>query len=294
MSDRRGQMLLMVSQNLFSILKYSPPQTLTELERAMVLSADESDSFRELASQAHKLTEEKFQEHMLGWQVHPERCPFLHAAATLIDHRGPEIQQQEQQAYHQLLRNRRVVIVGPALESQGKGLGAQIDAHDLVVRINFHWPVPEALHQDLGRRIDILYHCCNGDYPVSSLFDAAQGKLRFVCWQKNRESLILERFCLQNAIGSLDFSPLSHELAQKIGAVPQTGLAAIVHLLRSDLKQLTVIGFSFENDNYRAAAPSKGAEGKPWKHHQSQAQQTFVRALLRDEPRLVSDFSSPQ
>ena len=54
-----------------------------------------------------------------------------------------------------MLKGKSVAFVGMASNILGKGLGEEIDAHDIVYRTNM-FPIPEELQADYGKRCDIL------------------------------------------------------------------------------------------------------------------------------------------
>ena len=62
--------------------------------------------------------------------------------------------------FEQLVRGKRVVVVGPATHTVGAALGREVDSYDLVVRLNeaiAHMPFDRATRDDIGGRADIVY-----------------------------------------------------------------------------------------------------------------------------------------
>src|SRR5690606_15567982 len=60
--------------------------------------------------------------------------------------------------------------------------GRFIDAFDVVVRLNHAWPLPEALKDDIGSRIDVLYHNLNPDHQRFRRSDVIRMKQDGVKW----------------------------------------------------------------------------------------------------------------
>lgn len=60
--------------------------------------------------------------------------------------------------YYNFIRNKRVIIVGPAGYLRGQKKGDFIDEFDIVVRINRSFPLDMSDYEDLGKRTDIRYH----------------------------------------------------------------------------------------------------------------------------------------
>tara|TARA_Y100000034_G_C6860581_1_gene391603 strand:- start:221 stop:937 length:717 start_codon:yes stop_codon:yes gene_type:complete len=75
---------------------------------------------------------------------------------------------------------KRVAVVGGSPQVVGTGQGEYIDSHDIVVRVNCHWPCPQRFNpkievqKDIGWRTDFLFHngCTGG---TSSDIAALQG-----------------------------------------------------------------------------------------------------------------------
>ena len=88
----------------------------------------------------------------------------------------------------ELFRGMRVALVGPSRSIAGSGAGTAIEAFDLVVRMNHQWPVPVDLAADIGRRMDVLFHCCNGDYPVARFAIEAFGDTRIAFHEAGPEA----------------------------------------------------------------------------------------------------------
>ena len=65
--------------------------------------------------------------------------------------------------YSKYLKDKKVVVVGPAPSIIGAKGGKDIDSYDVVVRINKAIPIPSKLYEDIGSRCDILYNCLNAD-----------------------------------------------------------------------------------------------------------------------------------
>jgi hypothetical protein len=157
-----------------------------------------------------------------------------------------------------LLRGKNVALVGPSESTVGSGQGERIESRDLVVRMNFQWPVPPALQPDIGKRMDVLYHCCSGDIPIEGLFRDGFEATRFVCWQQGIASFELKTYCEREGVPHLDVSAVYSELLDSMQAFPSTGAAAIHHLLQQEIEELYVTGVSFFHDPYYAGYRGAG------------------------------------
>jgi hypothetical protein len=219
-------------------------------------------------------------------RAEPARDPFR-GLWRARQHRSAAAQARERAALAALVTDKRVVLVGPSISIVGSRAGAAIDACDVVVRMNFQWPVPAALIADAGARMDVLYHCCNGDFPVADLFVPEFARTRFVCWQANAESFWLEAQCLENGIQSLDVSSLYVELEGLLCTPPFTGTVAIEHLRRLPVAELHLAGITFGAEPYYAGYKGHGASATT--QHAVEPQLRFFRDVIARDPRVRLD-----
>jgi len=90
------------------------------------------------------------------------RVTNQHIYAAMCDIRNGSCQLDVDLEYEQLVKQKRVAIVGPAKTTLGTKQGPLIDSYDVVVRFNEaieHLPVTGSLADDIGTKADILY--CN-------------------------------------------------------------------------------------------------------------------------------------
>ncbi len=103
-----------------------------------------------------------------------------------------------------LVKNKSVIIVGPARTLQGQRQGVFIDSHDVVVRINDvleHFPPSAELAEDIGSRADIMY-CNQVILRKNILAEEGISQKRFL--QVCREAKVKSFVCTNN---SLNFDP---------------------------------------------------------------------------------------
>ena len=173
------------------------------------------------------------------------------------------ITKRNNQKFHKMINNKRVVICGPAPYLNNMKNGKNIDNYDTVVRVNRGHNLTKN-PQIFGNRTDILYHCLsenkeNGgkitndmynhfklivsafprlspkdrtSFPKGNIQQFRNFKQKF----KNKLSVIGKHFYLN--------------LEKKIGCRPNTGIIAILHILRHNPKELYLTGFTFFKDGY--------------------------------------------
>ena len=124
--------------------------------------------------------------------------------------------------FKSFLSGKRVALVGPASTLLGEGRGAFIDGHDVVVRLNHAWPLPEDLKKDVGSRIDVIYHNLNPNCQrirrrdIKSMHrDGVQWIVSTHPWRERRFRGRLLRFCRLNR-GLLRFRAIPGSLKRRM------------------------------------------------------------------------------
>lgn len=289
-ADRTLLLFTTLDRHLYAFLREAPPVTIAQVKRALRFTAAEMDGLETLRTRAQWMSRSAFEEYLAGAPGDSTHDPFRRLRQAQ-QHRSAAVQARDHAALAALIGGRRVALVGPASSSVGSDRGAAIEACDVVVRMNFQWPIPAALVADLGARMDVLYHCCNGDFPVADLFVPAFAQTRFVCWQANAESFWLEAHCMENGIPSLDVSSVYDDLEKRVGTLPFTGTVAIEHLLRFPIAELHLVGISFGTEPYYGGYKGHGAAALPGAAggHAVEPQLRYFREVLARDPRLHLD-----
>jgi hypothetical protein len=177
------------------------------------------------------------------------------------------------------LKDKEVIIVGPAPYLEGSNMGKLIDSFDVVVRIKSGYPIPNPLKKDIGTRIDLWYTNLKAEqnhlnsvtfeemeknnlktiifpYPIkyerNDVFKTSMIRLIGLMQHnfKSGVSSIQKHFKYRNKKCpfniSYDTSSLYFQNLEKIiGSRPTTGMLAIMDLLQYDIKKLQIIGFTF-------------------------------------------------
>jgi glycosyl transferase family 29 (putative sialyltransferase) len=164
-------------------------------------------------------------------------------------------------AYAQLVSGRTVAVVGPARTILGKSRGAQIDAHDLVVRFNdtFDLPSRPELAADIGTRTDILY--CNQVILQRALDRglAMPGVKHVVC-TNNSLSFSAEKDPRVAQPGRTPPVRIVHAASATLatwlrGNWARTGMVAILDLLSFDVARLFITGMTFYHGGGHLLSP---------------------------------------
>lgn len=155
--------------------------------------------------------------------------------------------------YSDFLKDKRVVIVGPAPSIIGSQQGKSIDDYDVVVRINKALPVPKTLYSDIGSKTDVLYNClnpapdCGGPHEI----DLWARSTKWVCspypeiypFDKDIRSFN-SKFNNEFNFRIFDKS-YYQELVSKLNCRPNSGILAILDILSFNPKEVYVTGFTF-------------------------------------------------
>jgi len=196
---------------------------------------------------------------------------------------------------NEMLKDKKVIIVGNAGYLQGKNNGALIDSFDIVVRMNFG--ITNIIKEDFGSKTDLLYNYLSDEMFTNEEYiqDLLKAKVK-------RIISVYHSYKAISFINILD-NRITHELIDKnffesikktMYKAPQTGTNAITHLLLSDLKQLNVIGFDYYKSGvYEGYRGLYGDEAKNVKinetDHNINAQIKYLFNLYLRDNRLVFD-----
>ncbi len=274
--------------NLYSYLHenlrtWSPGQTASYAAKCQ-LSRDETQALLVVTDLARRRSTKEFSSAL-------DAAPFNvkeHFPIELPSLSFDADQRSKRSRYRELLAGKRVVLVGPAQHPIGLKKGAEIESFDLVARLNFQWPVAKDFEPDLGSRLDILYHCCNGDFPIESLLVPELRNAKFVLAEQGVHSRRLARHCDGIGVHCLYTSDLYHGLKKKLGAPPSTGLIALMDILSQGVSELRVIGMTFGRTPYYPGYLGRGGQGGVWQHD-FPAEAKLVRELAKGDSRLMFD-----
>ena len=166
------------------------------------------------------------------------------------------------------LKNKTVALVGPASYMVGSKLGAQIDSHDIIVRLNRGIESIHEYRADVGLRTDILYSCLiekpgnAGQYNPENLIKEFNIKAVVAPPHSNFKG-ISHSTALHELVDNKKASILANlvplrivdhdfhnKLAIAVQCKPNTGFMAIYDLIRQGIDRLTIYGFSFYLDGF--------------------------------------------
>lgn len=212
-----------------------------------------------------------------------------------------------------IFAGKRVALVGPAPYLLGKGMSKKIDDFDVVCRIRDIRPKKEFL-ADLGSRTDVVfYNCATISVPhyEQRLKEAEEvlgdikmlicpvvkglGSDKWEKWADNFVSPVVENFSKVNKY-NIPFHwigiPNYRLLYNEIGAEPNSGMLGIKILLKYEVKELFITGFTFYAEGktvpkvYYPGYLLKGFEPPPetWNphggHNQKKQKNHFINHVL--------------
>ncbi len=151
--------------------------------------------------------------------------------------------------FENYVRNKNVILIGPAGYLQGKGLGKKFDKYDIIVRVK--WLQPEK--KDYGSRTDISYWYIVEKEHLRIFYDTNLLEANNVKWivpvryDKELVKLLSEKISTK-----VELYPktLIQTIKHNAFTAPTTGVSAIAHLLSMPIKSLTVVGMDFHSSGY--------------------------------------------
>lgn len=168
---------------------------------------------------------------------------------------------QNRYNYRNYLKGQRVVIVGPAPSILNSEQHDLIESYDVVVRLNRALPLPEKLKKDVGERTDVLYNCMNPSNECGGKIDIKvlkENGVKFLVspyapvQDEYRFKKDIEAYWKENG-NAIPFCHVDHNHFKKllqIMQLPNTGICAILDLLKQDIAELYITGFTFFKGGY--------------------------------------------
>lgn len=160
--------------------------------------------------------------------------------------------------FHNYIKNKKVVVVGPAPSIIGSNQGEEIDSYDIVVRINKALPIPENLKQDIGNKTNVLFNCLNIS-PDNGGYLHIPMLMQKLDWIASPYAAVppfdgdIRRFNDQLADRIPFFIPdISWYLniEKEMGTRPNSGILAILCCANFEPSELYVTGFTFFKGGY--------------------------------------------
>ena len=188
-----------------------------------------------------------------------KKKPYKYPDPLHFSHYG-KIEYIEEDFLESLYNDSTVVIVGPSLQMIGSGLGEYIDSFDTVIRLNRSIPVNPELKDDIGTKVDVLYHTLAKLEKLSRKTSVVEHMSIDAYERANLKALvvpiILNHYRLENLrvycgnnfkddverIPTRTINDFIIELKGKMGDGPKnwpnTGVIAIEHVLTYPVKKL--------------------------------------------------------
>lgn len=159
----------------------------------------------------------------------------------------------------QILKGKRVIILGPAESSLSYMSSEAIDSFDFVIRLNKSHLNLHEYTDKLGTRTDILFHCCVPD-PIGGCGfpdeDALiKQKNQYIIYSTDIPKLRYHFHRCLVKFRKINWHILNRQYFHDIlkvykGKIPTTGFQALNYLLRQDLNELHITGFTFLRTPY--------------------------------------------
>lgn len=207
------------------------------------------------------------------------------------------------ESFISLVKDKKVIIVGPSITVQECNLGTFINNFDVIVRLNKSLPVPTRMYPHIGYRTDVLYNSLNTtDYPGENRFGPHFLKRQKVKYLRCPYPPItpfsndIKSFCRKNR-NIIDFGHIDTnyyiKLEHCIGTRPYTGTCAIADLLHCGVKELFVMGIDFytykHSFYYRNVSERKLRKLRNNNIHRRKPQIDLIRRFYLLDNRLVVD-----
>lgn len=192
--------------------------------------------------------------------------------------------------YQDFIKNKKVILVGPAKTLVGKETGNFIDSHDVVIRTNGSFPVDQSLHTDYGKRCDSLYinmyYSRNGNIPIRA-YEVSNLKFISLKYDPNRLS---HRF----KDSKINFRVITREFIsakRRLRVDPLMGTYIVNEILGMKPASVYITGMSFYSENNISSyyipnylppnANPRELDNARLKHHKQELQNKIFRNWIK-------------
>lgn len=168
--------------------------------------------------------------------------------------------------YLKYLKDKKVIIVGPAESLLERGDGKFIDSFDVVVRVNRGIEPTFQNSDKIGSRTDILYNCMLEKDDNGGKIDLNMLKLKNVKFVSYHSQVSYQgkaepikphhldngKLKLMNSFLNthmIDFN-FYNSISSQVNCRPNTGFIAIFDLLFHEVKELYITGYTFYMDGF--------------------------------------------
>ena len=159
--------------------------------------------------------------------------------------------EKNKKKFEKLIHGKTVAVVGNGPSEVGKGKGSEIDAHDIVIRLNNYRT--QGFEADYGSKTDIWVRGWGAndllDYTAKNkyLFAGVTGNYYLIPLFFDFQLDILYRDLIENKINTGYISGgLYSQLTRLVEIEPTTGFAALYAVKNLGAKKLDLYGFSFQ------------------------------------------------
>lgn len=207
--------------------------------------------------------------------------------------------------YNEFLKNKSVVIVGPAAYIESEQLGDFFDSFDVVVRLNRSYPVTNKKCH--GSRCDIRYHNMSlnlsqgGPLMIDQMIN---DDVKYIC-SPFPKHLSYFHNDIKKCESELENSNINFHhwadleqfltLHMILQTRPNIGTCAILDLLNYDIKQLHISGITFFNDGYISTYHDRDDDLVPMYqtnnviNHAQKPQKELISMISQNDSRITLD-----
>ena len=192
-----------------------------------------------------------------------------------------------------LIKGKKIALVGPAQYMTNSNLGQEIDAHDVVIRLNRGYELVDKYSSDIGSKTDVLYSCLiersgnagNLDplvlkkkHNIKMIIAPPHSDFSGISRQTKFHDLVNLRK-VKEISSLIPIRIVDHkfhtDLALKVNCKPNTGFMAIYDLLQLEPSSLSIYGFSFYLDGFMEGCKT-GIQQEEGKTEQQFADKCFL------------------
>tara|TARA_B100001250_G_C19790430_1_gene786232 strand:+ start:1495 stop:2214 length:720 start_codon:yes stop_codon:yes gene_type:complete len=165
------------------------------------------------------------------------------------------------------LNNKKVIVIGPSKSLLDRKDGSFIDSFDVVVRINRGIEPTDTFSKEIGSRCDILYNCMLEHPDNGGVIDVpylVKHNLKYVVYHpevsfggkainkppKHLNHEKIKQLHLNGIKTEMIDCNFYNTISSQTNCRPNTGFIALFDLLRYNISELYITGFTFYLDTF--------------------------------------------
>jgi hypothetical protein len=209
--------------------------------------------------------------------------------------------------YSKFLKNKRVILIGPAWHTKNTDQTKKINSYDVIVRMNAGFVLSEKIQKDIGCKTDVLYCSFSKYFLRKDMFNAVNIGNTGIKWiiGTGHHQIGMFKNVISNIDNHINIDIIDKErhkdVIYKAGTKKKitSGIITVFDLLQYDIRELYITGFTFYNIffkmkkkkyYYKGYMPGYSSRASTaWHAHDNKKEFYYFKKICQEDKRVVCD-----